>query len=106
MDRWPSTVRVAKTEKLEEEWEGSEIKGQGKVRGQRSGWKAMDYKLHMSVSLPFASRSNLKFAINLPRLALLIHVDFPCTPVPVSDENVLWNHSILSVITMAIRHAR
>lgn len=36
MDRWPSTVRVAKTEKLEEEWKGSEIKGQGKVRGQRS----------------------------------------------------------------------
>lgn len=106
MDRWPSTVRVAMTKKLEEEWKGSEIKGQGKVRGQRSGWKAIDYKPHMSVSLPFASRSNPKFAINLPRLALLIHVDFPCTPVPVSDKNVLWNHSILPVITMAIRHAR
>ena len=36
---------------------------------------------------------------------MLINVDFPCTPVHISDGNVLWNHSIWLVITMVIRNA-
>lgn len=56
--------------------------------------------------LSFISLSNPKFAINLPRPILLINVDFLCTPVHISDGNVLYNHSIWLVITMVIRHAQ
>ena len=39
--------------------------------------------------LPFVSLSHPTFIINLPRPILLINVDFPCTPVHISDGNVL-----------------
>lgn len=39
--------------------------------------------------LPFVSLSHPTFIINLLRPILLINVDFPCTPVHISDGNVL-----------------
>lgn len=67
------------------------MKGQGgrskhlSENGQRPGGKDLDCKCLL---LPLVSLSNAKFSITLPRLRLLINVDF-LTPVRVSDENVL-----------------
>lgn len=70
-----------------------------KLGGRRAGWEGAGSgkagrTLTMvedvsSFFLPFVSLSNLKLTINLPRPILLINVDFPCTPVHISDGNVL-----------------
>lgn len=66
---------------------GSEM-GWEMVRG-KAGRTLPASKSMNSFFLPFVSLSNPKFTINLPRPILLINVDFPCTPVHISDGNVL-----------------
>lgn len=72
---------------------------------QQSGRNLAAREEISAFSLPFVSLCYPQFTINLLGPILLINVDFPCTPVHISDENVLYNHSIRLVITMVIRRA-